>query len=52
LPGGAWRLYGQAEGIKHVFVNGTEVVTGKEFCEARPGTLLRAGRDTQGVPVR
>lgn len=52
LPGGAWRIYGQAEGIKHVFVNGTEVVTGKEFAEARPGTLLRAGRDTKGVPVR
>ena len=52
LPGDAWRIYGQAEGIKHVFVNGTEVVTGKAFAEARPGTLLRAGRDTKGVPVR
>ena len=52
LPGGAWRIYGQAEGIKHVLVNGTEVVTGKEFAEERPGTLLRAGRDTHGAPIK
>ena len=52
LPGGAWRIYGQAEGINHVFVNGTQVVEGKEFAEARPGTLLRAGRDTHGAPIK
>ncbi len=49
LPGGAGRLYGEAEGIEHVFVNGTEIVRGKEFTDARPGTLLRSGRDTETV---
>jgi len=52
LPGKAWRIYGQADGIEHVFVNGTEVVRGKDFAAARPGTILRAGRDTQGVPLK
>jgi len=52
LPGGAWRIYGQADGIAHVFVNGEEVVRGREFLPARPGTVLRAGRDTEGVALR
>ncbi len=52
LPGGAWRIYGQADGMKHVFVNGAEVVQGREFTDERPGTLLRAGRDTHGAAIR
>ena len=49
LPGGAWRLYGEAVGIDHVFINGKQAVEDGQFTDARPGTLLRAGRDTDPV---
>jgi N-acyl-D-aspartate/D-glutamate deacylase len=51
LPTGAPRLYGGADGIDHVIVNGTEIVDHGEFTAARPGTLLRSGRDTETVSV-
>ncbi len=52
LPGGAPRLYGEAEGIHHVFVNGAELVADGKLTDARPGRLLRSGRDTETVPAR
>jgi N-acyl-D-aspartate/D-glutamate deacylase len=51
LPAGAGRLYAEAEGIEHVLVNGTEIITGRELTGARPGSLLRSGQDTETVEV-
>lgn len=47
LPAGASRLYSDATGIEHVFCNGAEIVRHGEFTDARPGTVLRSGRDTR-----
>jgi N-acyl-D-aspartate/D-glutamate deacylase len=46
LPGGAGRLYAGATGIEHVIVNGVPIVSGDEFTDDRPGTLMRSGRDS------
>jgi N-acyl-D-aspartate/D-glutamate deacylase len=52
LPGGAGRVYGGAVGIHHVLVNGVPCVQGETLLDARPGTLLRSGRDTTTVTAR
>jgi N-acyl-D-aspartate/D-glutamate deacylase len=51
LPGGSWRLYGEAEGIDHVLVNGTEIVDHGRLTGARPGRVMRSGRDTAGTAI-
>ncbi len=46
LPGGAGRLYAEANGIDHVIVNGSPAVRGGELTGRLEGRLLRSGRDT------
>ena len=46
LPGGGPRLYAEGIGITHVVVNGTVIAEDGVFTEARPGAVLRSGRDT------
>jgi len=52
MPAGAGRVYGEADGIEHVFVNGVEAVTANRFTDARPGRILRSGTDTHTVTAR
>ncbi len=51
LPGDAGRLYCEAEGISRVLVNGKVIVHNNQLTGARPGTVLRSGRDTETVPI-
>jgi N-acyl-D-aspartate/D-glutamate deacylase len=51
LPGGTSRLFADASGVHRVIVNGTTVVADGTPIDARPGTVLRSGRDTYTVPI-
>jgi N-acyl-D-aspartate/D-glutamate deacylase len=51
LPGGASRLYAEAIGVEAVLVAGEEMVRSGEVTEARPGRILRSGRDTRSVGI-
>jgi N-acyl-D-aspartate/D-glutamate deacylase len=52
LPAGAPRLVTESTGIRAVLVAGEVVVEDGTFTDARPGRLLRSGRDTDTVPAR
>jgi N-acyl-D-aspartate/D-glutamate deacylase len=52
LPGGCERLTSDAHGVEHVLVGGVGIVEHGVLTGARPGTLLRSGRDTDTVLPR
>jgi N-acyl-D-aspartate/D-glutamate deacylase len=49
LPSGAARMFAGAVGVERVLVAGQDVVVGAKVTGARPGSLLRSGRDTRTV---
>lgn len=51
VPCDQFRVYADAEGIDHVFVNGTQIVRFGEHTGVLPGTILRSGRDTKTVAL-
>ena len=51
LPGGGERLVAGSVGVDHVLVAGVEVVAAGTPTAARPGRVLRSGRDTATVSL-
>jgi len=51
LPAQGWRLYSEAVGIHHTFVNGVEIATDGVLTGAVGGKVLRSGRDTTTVSI-
>ena len=51
LPGGASRLYAEAEGVESVLVGGVEIVQRGKLTGERPGRILRSGRDSRSVGI-
>ncbi len=51
LPGGEERLYAESVGVRQVIVGGEAVVVDGRFTDARPGRVLRSGRDTETVSL-
>lgn len=52
LPGGDdFRLFADAQGIEHVFVNGVQIIANGVHTGKLPGKVLRSGRDTRTTPI-
>ena len=51
VPGNQFRVYADAEGVDHVFVNGVQVVRNGNHTGNLPGSVLRSGKDTVTVPI-
>lgn len=52
LPGCSdFRLYADAVGVGHVFVNGVEIVRHGRHTGQLPGKVLRSGKDTKTTPM-
>jgi N-acyl-D-aspartate/D-glutamate deacylase len=51
LPAGGSRLYGDAEGIHHVIVNGTEIIRDNAYLGTPAGQVLRPGTGTYTVGI-
>ncbi len=52
LPGGAGRLYAEAQGIDRVLVAGEEILHRGEFTGKTPGRAMRSGHDTRGTELQ
>lgn len=51
LPGGSPRMHADSVGVVRVFVGGIVTVADGASTGARPGTVLRSGRDTDTITV-
>ena len=51
LPGGTSRLYAESTGVVRVFVAGEAIVRDGKATDARPGQVIRSGRDTATVAL-
>ena len=51
VPGNEGRIYADAIGVPHVFVNGVQIVRNGQHTGALPGKVLRSGTDTRTVAM-
>jgi N-acyl-D-aspartate/D-glutamate deacylase len=51
VPGDEFRIYADAIGVDHVFVNGVQIISDGVHTGALPGIVLRSGRDTRTVAL-